>query len=477
MVAGAVLLALGAGLAPLAGAVSPQPAASAAFAGPAFADVAARVKPAVVAVVAQGKAEASGGRHHQFLPEFPEDSPFGEMFRRFFQERAPSGERETRSMGSGFIIAPDGWIVTNAHVIDGAREVDVVLDDGTRYTAQIRGRDAKTDLAVLKIEPRQPLPHVSLGDSGQARVGDWVLAVGNPFGLGGSVTAGIVSARGRDIQSGPFDDFLQIDAPINRGNSGGPLFDAQGQVIGINTAILSPTGGNVGVGFAMPAELARPVVERLMAHGRVDRGWLGVQIQSLTPELLEGLGVKDERGALVAGVVPGGPAEKAGVRVGDLITAVDGKPLAGFKDLPRLVAAAQPGARAALTVLRQGKPEEIQVVLGQAPEEEPVAAAAPADPDSLGLAVAPITPDARSRYRLSDEAQGVLVVGVTQGGPAARAGIRPGSVISMVGQEPVSTPEDLAREVKQAAVERRGSVLLLVDSGEDRRFVAVRFAT
>ena len=372
-------------------------------------------------------------------------------------------------------------MVTNNHVVEHADEIEVTLFDGSRHPAEVKGRDPKTDLALLEIDADESLPHVELGDSDHAKVGDWVVAVGNPFGLGGTVTAGIISARGRDIQSGPFDEFLQIDAPINRGNSGGPLFDSEGRVIGINTAIYSPSGGNVGIGFAIPSSMARDIIAELEANGSVARGWLGVQIQPVTEIVAESLGLKEQQGALVASVVPGSPADRAGVETGDVIVRMNGEDLDDFKDLPKLVAKAEAGSEATLEVRRQGKTRELEVEIGRMPGDETEVALADGDavPGSarLGIHLAELTPEARQRYGISEESVGVLVAGVERGSPASKAGIRVGSVIQMVGQEPVRSPDEVVAKVKEAAGRERSAVLLLVEHRGEKRFVAVRFAT
>ena len=458
---------------------APAPAASTWPAS--FADLAARVKPAVVNIATVGKRTRSGG--HEFEgPRFPPGSPFEDYFRRFFEPRSQgrghsSAPAEVRSLGSGFIIDADGLVVTNDHVIEGADEITVVLEDGSRHPATVRGRDAKTDLALLEIEAGRPLPTVSWGDSEAARVGDWVVAVGNPFGLGGTVTVGIVSARGRDIQSGPFDDFIQIDAPINRGNSGGPLFDTRGRVIGVNTAIYSPNGGSVGIGFAVPASLARPIIAELKEHGRVERGWLGVSIQPVTVDIADGLGLKEEKGALVAGIVPDGPAARAGLAQGDVILAVNGRPVERFKDLPRLVAAAKSGDSAEIAIWRQGVRRTVAVILGRMPGDGTRVAGVAEKADglarSVGLALSSLSEEARRRYRLADDVRGVLVVGVDEGGAAARRGLRAGDVIVEANQAAVATPGDVAREIERAAAAKRNAILLLVNQRGNERFVAI----
>jgi serine protease Do len=453
-----------------------------------FSELVERVKPAVVNISTKGRTRAVAGvQGHPFgMPDFPEGSPFGDFFRHFFEgpPGMPGGrglEREFQAAGSGFIISSDGLVVTNNHVIEHADEIEVILVDGSRYPAEVKGRDPKTDLALLEIDADESLPHVELGDSDDAKVGDWVVAVGNPFGLGGTVTAGIISARGRDIQSGPFDDFLQIDAPINRGNSGGPLFDNEGHVIGINTAIYSPSGGNVGIGFAIPSTMAKDIIAELETNGSVARGWLGVQIQPVTEIVVESLGLKEQQGALVASVVPGSPADRAGIETGDVIVRMNGEDLDDLKDLPKLVAKTEAGSEATLEVRRQGKTHELEVEIGRMPSDEAHVALADGEalPDSarLGIHLAELTPQARERHGISKESAGVLVAGVERASPASKAGIRVGSVIQMVGQEPVRSPDEVVAKVKEAAKRERSAVLLLVEHRGEKRFVAVKFAT
>lgn len=459
--------------------------------GPAsFSELVKAVKPAVVNISVAGRASGGQGVPHggQEYRGFPEGSPFEDFFREYFGNRSPFGTEpqmrsrqgnapQFRAVGSGFIISADGYVVTNNHVIEHAEEIDVVLQDGSRYTATVQGRDSKTDLALLKVEADVELPYVLLGSSEAAEVGDWVLAVGNPFGLGGTVTAGIISARGRDIQAGPFDDFLQIDAPINRGNSGGPLFDASGRVIGINTAIYSPSGGSVGIGFAIPSEMAGNIIDQLKADGIVQRGWLGVEFQPVNEAVAASLGLDGAHGALVASVVEDGPAEKAGVQMGDVIISLGGERLEDPRDLPRLVANSPAGKRLEMEVLRNGKTRTLDVKIGRS-ETEPSLASTDgpsAEPARLGVQLSALTPDVRQRFGIQDK-EGVLVTNVQRGSPASRAGIRPGQVITMVGQTSVDSPDDVAGEVEKAAEAGRPSVLLMVQQGSARRFVAVDIA-
>jgi len=464
------------GLAPAVPAVeSADPASATPAHTPAsFADIIERVSPAVVSIASKRAAPAAGATS---VP-VPPGSPMEEFLERFFGKRGlPVPERETRAMGSGVIVDPEGYIVTNHHVVEGATEITVKLASGEAYPATLRGRDDKTDLALLEVDADAPLPHVRFGDSDSVRVGDWVIAVGSPFGLGGSVTAGIVSARGRNIQSGPYDDFLQIDAPINRGNSGGPLFDSRGQLVGINTAIFSPTGGNVGIGFAIPSRQAAPIIAALKQSGRVARGWLGVQVQPVTEEVAASLGIEEApRGALVASVVADSPAERAGLRAGDVITAYDGHEITELRDLPRLVARTEAERRVDITVWRGGDERTLAVTIGRMPTGERVAgsgAAERGEEAALGLTLETLTPDARERLGLADGREGVVVVGVDRDGPAASKGLRPGDVIRMVGQSPVSSPREVERQVAEALEQDREAVLLLVERDGESRFVPV----
>lgn len=456
--------------------------ASPQFGLPNFADLVQQVKPAVVNIAITGTTPV---QHRHQAPQFPEHSPFNELFKHFFQGQPglPGPQRhhpsqEFRAVGSGFFISADGYLITNYHVIEHAKDIQVILQDGNQISASIQGYDQKTDLALLKVDSNEPQVYVELGNSDQARVGEWVVAVGNPFGLGGTVTAGIISARGRDIQSGPYDDYLQVDAPINRGNSGGPLFDDKGQVIGINTAIYSPTGGSVGIGFAIPSNLAKDIVAQLKDTGSVERGWLGVQIQPVTLAVAESLGLKDERGALVSSVTPGGPAEKAGVVVGDIIISLDGEKLETYKDLSKLVARTEAGHRSKLKVIRQGESRNLKVTIGRLPTEQVAVAQSNTDSDDqakLGIYLSRLTPETRQRFRIPESAGGVLVTGTQPGSPAQKAGIRPGSLISMVGQESVNNPNELINKVQSAARNDKPSVLLLVEDRQGKRFVVVEF--
>ena len=458
-----------------------------------FADLVEQVAPAVVTIstLQKGAAETSEPGGKGFDLPVPPDSPLRDFFERHFDEdglgRAPrlgGPQRQVNGVGSGFILDPEGYVVTNNHVVAGAEEVKVTLKDGRSYPAELVGRDEKTDLALLKIEAGEPLPAVAFGDSEGVRVGDWVMAVGNPFGLGGTVTAGIVSARGRDLAGGTLIDFLQIDAAINRGNSGGPAFNGEGQVIGINTAIFSPNGGSVGIGFAIPSNLARQVIAELREKGQVERGWLGVRIQPVTPELAEGLGLEEPHGALIASVEPGGPADRAGLRAGDVITAWDGKTVERFKDLPRLVALTPAGRETEVTLWRDETETTHSVVTGTMPQDDRIAARDPAPraPDSgtivpgTGLKLATLTPELRERFGIRGDIEGVVVLAVADYSAAADQGIRPGDVIGSIALEPVATATEAAARVEALRADGQAVVMLMVQRGGNESFFALRLA-
>lgn len=447
-----------------------------------FADLVERVQPAVVSIATSGAAVTA-----PTLPQerfrFPPGSSLDEFMQRFF-EQAPMDQPwampKTNAVGSGFIIDAAGHVVTNRHVIDGAEQITVILSDGTELEATLKGADTKTDLALLEVEADRPLPYVEFGDSDSARVGDWVVAIGNPFGLGGTTTTGIISARGRDLNAGPLDDFIQIDAPLNRGNSGGPLFDTQGRVIGVNTAIFSPNGGNVGIGFAIPASLAQSVVTSLRENGFVDRGWLGVQIQAVSADIAESLGLPEATGALVVEVVPGGPADRAGLKAGDVIRRYDGEPVERMRELPRLVSATQPDTVVEIEVHRDGADQTLAVTIEQTEDEQRVLAGARTGSGEhageLGLRLAELDPDARARYGIDNDRQGVLIAGVRAGSPAAQQGLRPGDLIRQVNRTVVSEPGDVVAEVKQTRSGDRKVVLMQIERGGQSRFVALRIA-
>jgi serine protease Do len=417
-------------------------------------------------------------------------SPLDEFFRDFFGEKgAPGGPNwsapRVASLGSGFIIDPTGIIVTNNHVIANAEQITITLSDDTTLQAEVIGRDAVTDLAVLKVEPKAPLPAATWGESTKVKVGDWVLAIGNPFGLGGTVTAGIISATARDIHSGPYDDYLQTDASINRGNSGGPMFDLAGNVIGINTAIYSPSGGSIGIGFAIPSAFARPIIEQLKATGKVERGWIGARIQPVTDEIAEAIGLDKGRGAMIAMVDPASPAAQAKLQPGDVILAYDNKPIDRSRQLPRLVADTPPETPVKLTVWRDGKEHEVELKAAAAnpsrpappPPPEPEKPKPPPSVDALGLKFMKVTPELRKQYSLPETAKGVVITEVPQNSPAAAQGLRPGDLLIALGHEPVSALEDLQQKIAAAKKNGHKNLLLRVEREGNTRFIALPFET
>jgi len=497
--AGGVALALGA--MPLLAETTPDRSAAAAAASsavsalPSFGPLVKEVMPAVVNISVQMKGDGmvsenqeqgqdqAGPGDNGPMQQFP-PSPFDQFLRRFFQQ-GPNGvpmmpqgpgRMERMALGSGFIIDPSGYIVTNNHVVENADKVTVVFQDGTKHPAKIIGRDEKTDLALIKIDAPKPLPYVEWGDSNGSHVGDWVLAVGNPFGLGGTVSTGIISARGRDIHEGPYDDFLQIDASINRGNSGGPTFNLQGRVIGINTAIYSPNGGSVGIGFAIPSSLAKPVIEQLKEHGKVERGWLGVQIQEVTPELAKSLGLPKAEGALVADVTAGGPAQKVGIKQGDVILSYDGHDIAKLRDLPLSVAETPVGETAKVEIWRDGKEQNLSPVIAAMPAHpEQVAENGETGQTTMGLRLAPLTSEMRARLHVGKDVKGVVVTGVSENSPLTTLGIQQGDVIEQVNRHPVATPEEAAHafdSVKNEAGPDK-SVMLLINRHGINQYVAM----
>ena len=445
-----------------------------------FADLAERLSPAVVNI---STTMVVRNNDRPQLPQFPEGSPFEDFFREF--EDRGERSRRAQSLGSGFIIDAAGIVVTNNHVIENADEISVILANDESFDAEVIGRDAKTDIAVLKIDPGDTsLTAVSFGDSDSLRVGDWVMAIGNPFGLGGTVTAGIVSARGRDIGSGPYDDYIQTDASINRGNSGGPLFNLDGEVIGINTAIFSQTGGSVGIGFAISANLATQVVSQLQDFGRTRRGWLGVFIQEVTEDIADSLGLDEAKGALVASVTETGPADEAGLQAGDVIIRFDGKEVNKSRDLPRIVAETPVEAKVKVDVVRDGKVKTVTVTLGELEQAENggllsrSGSSEPAEETVLtdiGLAVSSLTAELAEQFGLSANEQTIIVVDVAEGSPAAEKGVQPGDIIRRLNQSAITSVSQLVEGVEKAKQSGRKGVLMLIESEGQTRFVQVSF--
>jgi serine protease Do len=439
-----------------------------------FADIVEKVKPAVISVRVKLERPANSGLTDD-EPPFPPGSPFERFFRKFGGPNGPGGpggKEVVTGQGSGFFISADGYAVTNNHVVQNAETVTVTADDGKTYTAKVIGTDSRSDLALIKVEGAN-FPFVKLADT-SPRIGDWVLAVGNPFGLGGTVTAGIVSARGRDIGAGPYDDFIQIDAPVNKGNSGGPTFDVDGNVIGVNTAIFSPSGGSVGIAFAIPADTVKTVVAQLRDKGSVTRGWIGVQIQPLTPDLADSMGLKQTTGALVSEPQPDSPAVKAGIQSGDVITSVDGAEIHDARELARRIGTMAPGASVKVGLIHQGQEKTVTLTLGTLPNEKQ-AENTPQNqrevPDSdmpkLGLTLAPA-----SKVQGSD-GNGVVVTAVADGGVAADHGFQVGDIILDVGGKTVSTPADVRKSLADARKEGKRAVLFRVKSGQGTKFVAL----
>ncbi len=442
-----------------------------------FADLAEQISPSVVNITTSAlvAAPSQGG------PIVPEGSPFEEFFREFQDRNGGPGESEPRrseALGSGFVISADGYIVTNNHVIEGADQISIEFFSGQRLDAKLVGTDTKTDIALLKVESPEPLPFVRFGDSDAMRVGDWVVAMGNPLGQGFSVSAGIVSARGRELQ-GTYDDFIQTDAAINKGNSGGPLFNMQGEVVGVNTAILSPTGGSIGIGFSMASNVVTKVVSQLQEFGETRRGWLGVRIQDVTPDVAEAIGLTDAKGALITDV-PEGPARDAGILAGDVIQSFDGNPVDDTRDLVNRVADAPIGEAVDVVVLRDGKEQTLQVTLGRREDAEaestPVAAAPSpeaAEADVLGMTLTPMTPELASELGLDASATGLVVSNVDEATEAYAKGLREGDVITEAGQQKVVRLRDIEDRVTEAKDAGRKSLLLLVRRAGDPRFVAL----
>jgi len=448
-----------------------------------FADLVETLQPAVVNVSTTQKVAGREGEGPTF--EFPPGSPFRDFFDQFNRRGEDEGQpRRATSLGSGFIIDPAGYVVTNNHVIEGADKITITMHDDTTLDAELVGTDTKTDLALLKITEKRTYPSVPWGDSDTARVGDWVIAIGNPLGLGGTVTAGIISQKQRDINAGPYDDYIQTDAPINRGNSGGPLFNVNGQVIGINTAIYSQSGGSIGIGFAIPSNQATVVIEQLREFGTTRRGWLGVQIQQVTDEIAESLGLKEAKGALVAGVLEDSPAEAAKMKTGDVILKFNGRTVEESRKLPRIVAETSVGKTVDVVVWRDGRERTVHVTLGELEkfDQANLTTTAPGEPerpveraiDELGLSLSTITKAMAEKYSLEADLEGVVITEVNADSGAAEKGLRKGDVIVEVNQEKVSTPDAVAAKIKEAAKNGRRSVLLLINREGDLRFVALR---
>ena len=438
-----------------------------------FADIVDHVKGAVVSI--KVKMTETSGPKDMDMPDVTPGSPLDRFFKRFggqlpfeFREGHP---HVTMAQGSGFFISPDGYIVTNDHVVENATEVHVVMEDGKVLPAKVVGTDKKTDLALLKVSTGSNYPYVQFAPK-TPRVGDWVLAVGNPFGLGGTVTAGIVSARGRDIGAGPYDDFLQIDAPVNRGNSGGPAFNMQGQVVGVNTAIYSPSGGSVGIGFAIPSDVVENVVTALKEHGKVTRGWIGVEIQPVTQDIAESLGIKSTKGALVAEVQPNGPAKAAGIQPEDIIEAVNGAKIDGPRELARKIAALGPKAKADLLIWRNGSDKTLSMTLGTLPNQQQAKAEVKSSTESSALSTYGLTLSPANEVPGAGK-KGVVVTAVDPDGSAAQKGLKVGDVILEAGGKTVASPADVTAVLNDAKKEGRKAVLLRVKNGEETHFVAL----
>jgi len=446
-----------------------------------FADLADRLLPTVVNISTSQTLKASGPKIT--LPDVPPGSPLEDLFKDFLQNNRAL-PRHVTSLGSGFIIDKSGYVVTNNHVIADADQITVTLNDGTSLPAKLVGRDEKTDLALLKVNSPKPLPATKLGDSDKARVGDWVIAIGNPFGLGSTVTAGIVSARNRDINAGPYDDFIQTDAPINRGNSGGPLFDMDGNVVGVNSAIFSPTGGSVGIGFSIPANLAKDIINQLRQYGAARRGWVGISIQQITPEIVQGMGLPNTSGALISGVDAGGPAAKAGLKNGDVVLAFDNRTISDNRALPRIVADTQAGKTVNVDILRKGKKHSIKLTVAKLQDQEkrktqkPAQNQPPAKTNSrvapLGLTLAPLDAETRAQFRIAGSLQGVVIVDVDPESAAADKNLRPGDVIVEVQNLAVRSPADVAKKIEADTKAGRKIEMFLINRGGQVTFVALK---
>lgn len=497
-----------AGLAVLAGGLSLPVSAKAQSNGPAsVADLAAPLLDAVVNISTSQSVKAEG--KGPTPPKIPDGSPFQEFFKDYFDNQKPDSGGKVSSLGSGFVIDPAGYVVTNNHVIEGADDIEVIFPNGTKLKAKLVGTDTKTDLSVLKVEPKAPLKAVKFGDSRAMRIGDWVMAVGNPFGLGGSLSVGVVSARGRNINAGPYDNFIQTDAAINKGNSGGPLFNMKGEVIGINTAIISPSGGSIGIGFSVPTELAQNIVQQLIEFGETRRGWLGVRVQPVTDDIASSLGMDAARGALISGVVKGGPVENGPIQPGDVVLTFDGKDIHEMRDLPRVVAESPVGKEVDVVILRDGKEQTVKVKLGQlqdsADEQQPGAGSDDAMPEDgeggemadpknndgdqteqqapdqreapqtvLGMNLVTLTDELRAEKSIAESVEGVLVASVEAGSVAEQKGVKPGDVIVEVGQDFMEVPGDVMVRVNGLkSAGRKNAHMMVADAQGNLRFVAV----
>lgn len=460
---------------------------------PGFEDLAEKLLPTVVNVSTTTKIKAAEKQEMPQLPDLPQGTPFDQFFKDFYDQyrNAPPAEEKSNALGSGFVIdAKNGYIVTNNHVVKDADEIRIILQDNTTLDATLVGTDEKTDIAVLKVKPLagHDIPAATWGDSDKARVGSWVIAIGNPFGLGGTVTAGIVSARQRDISAGPYDEFIQTDASINRGNSGGPMFNTAGEVVGVNTAIFSPSGGSVGIGFAIPSNLAKNIAEQLIKYGKTKRGWIGVRIQEVTPEIADSLGLDGTKGALVSGVTPKGPSEQAGMQSGDVILSFDNHPIVHMRELPLIVAQAEIGKKVPVSVWRKGAEKSLSISLGQlekaeesgmidtgaVKKESDKPAPASIDIDSVGLSLLPLTDKMRETYGIPKSIKGVAITGTKKNSPAQDKGLAAGDVVVEVDQHEVATPKDVSDKIEAARKVGRTSVLFFVARKNDMRFIALK---
>ncbi|MFK3692954.1 Do family serine endopeptidase [Agrobacterium tumefaciens] len=495
-----------AGIALMAGSLAVPVAARAQSHGPeSVADLAAPLLDAVVNISTSQNVKTEG--KGPVPPKLPEGSPFQEFFKDYFDSQKPEGGEKVNSLGSGFVIDPAGYVVTNNHVIEGADAIEVIFPNGSKLKATLVGTDTKTDLSVLKVEPKAPLKAVKFGDSRSMRIGDWVMAVGNPFGLGGSLTVGVISARGRNINAGPYDNFIQTDAAINKGNSGGPLFNMKGEVIGINTAIISPSGGSIGIGFAVPTELAQNIVQQLIEFGETRRGWLGVRVQPVTDDVAASLGMDSAKGALISGVAKGGPVENGPIQAGDVVLKFDGKDINEMRDLLRIVAESPVGKEVDVVVYRDGKEETVKVKLGQLQDTTDEKASAedqqsedgdggtlaPEDDDGaddqaqdqtpevreapqtvLGMNLVVLSNELRSEKGIAESVEGVLVASVEPGSAAEQKGMKAGDVIVEVGQDFMEVPGDVLVRVNGLKSEgRKNAHMMVADAQGNLRVVAL----